>query len=269
MWYNNGNLLLIAVTIISDSGGGMFMNWFHDTTDKMVYGHEAWLEPAETHCHTGGQAEVLVKWGHNMKPEGLCRKENLKAMVLYPDGEKVTVPVSEGGQDYYTLRFAVPVEGYYHVVLENNGDYILDQDYQYHEGSRREFPQAAHAIHYLQYAQAFIRVGHDPEGTVRRAATQLELAPVAWKQWRKGEEVPLRLEFRGQALPDEVLDVIYSLNDVYKVWKESAGEGGVLKLHADRPGYYLAVARREVQEKQEGVYDTLSLTATLSFMVVK
>lgn len=226
---------------------------FEDTTNKMVYGHEPWLEMVESHCHAGGKAELLVKWGHNMQPEGLCKKDNLTAMAITPAGEMAILAVEGGFPDHYKLHAPVPTDGYYHVVVQNTGDYVLDRDYRYYQGTRREYPEAAHATHYIQYAQYFVRAGHDLESKPRLA----------------GEELTFEILLRGNRETDAVLDEAYSDGVDYRQWKEIGGVDGRKMMRPQDPGRYLVVARREVQERQDGVYDNLSLTTTLSFLVLK
>ena len=42
-----------------------------DTTDKLVYGHEGWLEDYLFHYHAGDTILTKFNWGHDMKRDGL------------------------------------------------------------------------------------------------------------------------------------------------------------------------------------------------------
>lgn len=240
-----------------------------DTTDLMVYGHEPWLEMAGSHGHAGGSVEVYVKWGHNMQTDGLARKDGMAALVVNPGGEKEELTLAGGGPGYYTLRFPTPADGFYHVVTKNTGSYVLDKEGKFHQGTRREHPDAAQAVFYNQYAQTFVPVGHDPEGVPRRAGTPLEIIPAVWKQWRVGDEIGLQVQFRNDPLDGAALDVACNGPGGYRQWQEMTGGDGRINLQAREPGRYLVVARHRVPEGEEGVYDALSLTATLCFFVTK
>lgn len=242
---------------------------FCDTTDLMVYGHELWLEMAGSHGHAGGSVEVYVKWGHNMRADGLARKEGMAALVVAPDGEKEELAIADGGPNYYILRFPTPIEGFYHVIAKITGSYVLDKEGRYHQGTRREHPHAAQAILYNQYAQAFVPVGHDLEGVPQRAGLPLEIIPAVWKQWQVDEEIGLQVQFRSEPLDGVALDVACNGPGGYRQWQEMTDGDGCLSLQAREPGRYLVVARYRVPEGEEGVYDALSLTATLGFMVTK
>jgi hypothetical protein len=163
-----------------------------DTTDRMGHGHELWLEMASSHSHAGGSADLYVKWGHNLRVDGLARKEGLTALVVAPNGEQAELPVADGGPDYYTLRLATPLDGFYHVVAKNTGSYVLDKEGRHYRGTRRDHPDAARVVFYNQYAQVFLPVGHDLEGVPHQAGIPLEIVPEAWRQWRAGAEIGLQ-----------------------------------------------------------------------------
>ena len=240
-----------------------------DTTDLMVYGHEPWLEMAGSHGHAGGSVEVYVKWGHNMQVDGLARKEGMAALVVAPGGEKEELALADGGPDYYTVGFPTPVDGFYHIITKNTGSYVLDKEGKHHQGTRREHPDAAQAIFYNQYAQTFVPVGHDLEGVPQGAGTPLEIIPAVWKQWRGGDEISLQVQFRGKPLDGATLDVACNGPGGYRQWQEMTGGDGCINLQAREPGRCLVVARHRLEEGEEGVYDALSLTATLYFFVTK
>ncbi|WP_027718439.1 DUF4198 domain-containing protein [Desulfovirgula thermocuniculi] len=242
---------------------------FCDTTDLMVYGHELWLEMVGSHGHAGGSVEVYVKWGHNMRADGLARKEGMAALVVAPGGEKEELVIADGGPDYYLLRFPTPAEGFYHVIAQNTGSYVLDKKGRYHQGTRREHPDVVQSVLYNQYAQAFVPVGHDPEGVPQRVGMPLEIIPAVWKQWRVGDEIGLQVQFRGEPLDGVALDVACNGPGGYRQWQEMTDVNGCIILQAREPGRYLVVARYRVPEGEEGVCDVLSLTTTLCFIVMR
>lgn len=65
------------------------------------------------------------------------------------------------------------------------------------------------------------------------------------------------------------MDVACIGPDGFRQWQEIAGADGRFTVGALEPGRYLVVARHLVSEAEKMVYDKLSLTATLSFMVTK
>jgi len=242
---------------------------FLDTTDLMVYGHEPWLEIGGSHGHEGEDAELHLKWGHNMRADGLASREGMAAFVVYPGGSTEELVVENGCAKFHVVSFNPPVDGLYNVVSKNIGSYVLDREGNHHQGTRREYPDAAKAVLYNQYAQCIVPVGHDLEGVPRSSGTTLEIRPVYWKHWQVGETLPLVVFFRGEPLDGIAVDVAVSGPAGYRQCQEMTGPEGGLALLAEEPGRYLVIARHRVPECEAGVYDELSLTATLAFMVTK
>ena len=101
---------------------------YRDTTHLMVQGHEGWLEVNNTHYHAGAPVEVLFKWGHNMKVDGLCQKERLVAYAFDPEGTKRMLSINDRDEESYAISFMPEREGYYQVVVEQNGIVTLTVD---------------------------------------------------------------------------------------------------------------------------------------------
>lgn len=259
----------VYYSIITWVAKGVMYMIFTDTTDLMVRGHEIWLEMAGSHGHAGTRAEVYVKWGQNMLGDGLLRKENLAALLVAPSGEKQDLAPLNGGSDYYKLRFTPQEEGYYHIVAMNTGSYVTDIGGRITKGTRREYPEAVEAICYIQYAQIFAAIGHDLKGMPKYAETVLEIIPEMWRHWHAGDEIALSLAFRGWRAGGVAVDVACAGPEGYRQWQETTGQDGRFNVIAREPGRYLVVARHLVSEAEKTVYDKLSFTATLSFMVTK
>jgi uncharacterized GH25 family protein len=242
---------------------------WRDTTDLMVYGHEGWLELTSSHGHEGGDFEVHLKWGHNMQTDGLASKEGIKAWLVTPAGDARDTVIEAGGPEYYVLKIPTPVDGFYQVVTVNTGNYVLDQEGKYLQGTRREHPDAAKAIFYKQFAQVFVPVGHDLEGVPRQAGIPLEIVAPSWKQWHAGDKISLQIQFRGELLDGVAVDIAYNGPGGYQQRQEMTGADGQIKLTVTDPGYYLLVVRHQVPEGEAEVYDDTSFTTTLWFMVTK
>jgi uncharacterized GH25 family protein len=107
------------------------MNNFRDTTHLVFHGHEGWLEFKSNHGHKGSPVEVFFKWGHNMKADGLCRKEILKSYLIDPNGEKSNLDMSESEGTAYKIAFTPEQEGIYRPVVEADGITTVTVDKQY------------------------------------------------------------------------------------------------------------------------------------------
>lgn len=149
------------------------------------------------------------------------------------------------------------------------GGYVLDREGKHLRGTRREYPEAAKAVLYIQFAQCIVPVGHHPEGAPRPVGADLEIRPAHWKHWRAGETLPLAVYYHGEALEGLAVDVGVSGPAGYRLRQEMTGPEGSLYVHAKEPGRYLVIARRTLPGGEESDCDELSLAATLAFMVAK
>ena len=239
---------------------------WRDTPDLVA---EVWLELTSNHGHEGKDFEVHLKWGHNMQTGGLVHKEGIKTWLVTPTGEAREIVLAPGGPDFYALKFPTPVDGFYHVVTINSGNYVMDQEGKYLPGTRKEHPDADQAIFYNQYAQVILPVGHGLEDVPGKANMPLEIIAHLWKQWRAGDEINLQVQFRGEPLAGATVDFVCKGPGGYQNWQDMTGANGEITLIARDPGYYLIVVRHRVPEGEEGVYDERSFTVTLWFMVTK
>lgn len=242
---------------------------FRDTTDLIVYGHEAWLEMGASHAHTGEESAVYLKYGHNMKVDGLARREGIEALAVWPDGNTEAISLEEGSPEYHLLKFTPTMEGFYSVVAKHPGNYAIDKEGNYHKGTRQDCPGAVKAVYYLQFAQIIVPAGHDPEAAPPATGMPLEIRAGKWKSWRAGDMLNLSVLFRGEPLDGINVDIVLDGPGGYRQWQKMTGGGGTLNLEAAEPGRYLLIARHKVPEGREGFYDEMSHTATLSLMVTR
>lgn len=241
---------------------------FRDTTDLMVYGHEPWIEMGATHGHTGEEASLYMKWGHNMKTDGLARREGMAARVIHPDGKKEDVFIQDGSPEYYLLKFVPHTEGFYHVVTQNEGRYVIDARGKYCPGTRKDYPDAVKAVYYVQFAQAIVPAGHDLEGTPQSSGAPLEIRAELWKNWRAGDVLNLSLYNRGEPLDGIIVDLAVDGPSGYRQWQKMTGTGGTFSVQAEEPGRYIAIARHRVPGDGDN-FDEISFTVTLAFMVTR
>jgi ABC-type Co2+ transport system, periplasmic component len=193
---------------------------FRDTTDLMVYGHEAWLEMGASHAHTGEESTIYLKYGHNMKVDGLARREGIEALVVRPDGKSQAIRLEEGSAEYHLLKFTPAMEGLYNVVAKHPGNYAIDKEGKYHKGTRQDCPDAVKAVHYLQFAQTIVPAGHDLEAAPPAAGTPLEIKAGHWKSWRAGDVLEFTVLFRGDPLDGINVDLALDGPGGYRQWQK-------------------------------------------------
>lgn len=243
--------------------------YFRDTTDLMVYGHEAWLEMGASHGHAGEETMIYLKYGHNMKIDGLARREGIEAVTFHPDGHREEIIIEEGTPEYHLLKFTPPAEGLYCVVAMHPGNYVIDKEGKYHRGTRRDYPEAVKAVFYQQFAQIIVPAGHDQEKKPPVTGMPLEIRAGHWKQHRAGDVLDLTVMYRNEPLDGVVVDIASDGPGGYKQRQEMTGSDGALNIKVPEPGCYLLIARHRIPAGDEELYDEISLTATLSLMVTR
>lgn len=242
---------------------------FRDTTDLMVYGHEGWLECSHTHGHPGKKAEVLLKWGHNMQADGLCRKEGLKAWVINPEGEKAELDVAEGSPDYYLLSFVPEKEGLYRVVAQLENFYSIDIEGKHRQGSRRECPDAVESVAYTQIYSTVVPVGHGLTGNVCPAGTLMEIGPKEWLGWQAGSDLELEVSMNQLPMADQ--EVIMAVNgpEGYNSSRITTDKKGSARVNLQNPGKYLFLARTSFPDQVAGSHEKRQVTGTLTVLVTR
>ncbi|MDN5366054.1 MAG: hypothetical protein PWP44_1257 [Thermacetogenium sp.] len=247
------------------------MKELRDTTGLVIKGHEGWLEFRSGHGHPGSPVEVLFKWGHNMKVDGLCRKEILKSYLVDPKGKKSELPIGEREDSAYKVAFTPEQTGFYRPFVVAEGYSTVTVDGQYLSVPKKDCEFPLESMAYTQYASAVVPVGHDLEGEVRSTGASLELLPLFWKQWRAGDTLELQVEYQGEPAAGAQVALIYGFaeeNESPRV--KDADDQGKVAFEFEKPGYYLAmVKRRDGDDHREGYYDCRYYTATLFMMVTK
>jgi len=248
------------------------MQKYRDTTNLVVKGHEGWLEFRSTHGHHGSPSEVLYKWGHNMKVDGLCRQEILNAFLIAPNGEKSELSI-DGPADTetaYKITFTPEQAGFYRPLVVAEGITTVTIDGQYLSVPKKDCEFPLESIAYTQYASAVIPVGHDLEGDVQPVGGILELHPLCWKQWRAGDTIEIQVRINGSPAANKQVALINGMTeDEEPQLKESDSEGKVA-FTFEKPGYYLALVRYiDNDDVREGYYDRRNYTATLFMLVTK
>ena len=247
------------------------MNDFRDTTHLVIHGHEGWLEFRSSHGHHGSPVEVYFKWGHNMKVDGLCRKEILKAYLVDPNGKKSDLEIGDPEETAYRITFTPKQAGLYRPVVEADGITTVTVDGQYLNVPKKDCEFPLESVAFTQYASAIIPVGHDLEGEVQSGGCNLELLPISWKPWRAGDTMELQVRAKGSPAAGTQVAMINGMaeDNEEPVLKDADSEGKVA-FTFEKPGFYLALVRyADNGDARDGYYYRRNYTATLHLLVTK
>lgn len=247
----------------------MDRNGFHiqDTTLRMYYGHEGWLEQDRNYYEVGERANVRFKWGHNMEVDGLCALERLQAWLTGPDLQKTPCTLLPGAGVYYELSFRGDKAGFYQLMVQHDGMLSITADGGHALGSRKEHPNALEALAFTQYSKCLLKFGNDTVFVPEFAKTKLDLLPLDWEGLKTDSPATFQVLFKEKPLEQGEVTVVRS-------GKEAPARIDVMELRKDGkitftpdPGgnYLLLVRHKDETDRQEGVYDKRSYTCVFSF----
>ena len=246
------------------------MQKYRDTTDLVVKGHEGWLEFRSTHGHHGSPVEAFYKWGHNMKVDGLCRREILNAFLIAPNGEKSELAIGETDDTAYKLTFIPEGSGFYRLVVVAEGVTTVTVDGKYLSVPKKDCEFPLESIAYTQYASAVIPVGHDLEGDVQPVGGILELRPLYWKHWRAGDTIEIQVRINGSPAANTQVALINGMTEEDEPQLKDSDSEGKVAFTFDKPGYHMALTRYiDNDDVKEGYYDRRTFATTLFILVTK
>ncbi len=240
-------------------------NNIKDTTDKLVYGHEGWLEDYIFHYHAGDSIMTMLKWGHNMECDGLPRTEELTFKAFAPDGTAGEVEIKDTGKEYLDLTAETDQEGIYIFSTQYDNCYAEYPNDKWKKGTKKDNPDAISVDRYVQSATGCIVVGHSHNTDVFDAPLLTSLLPVN-PEFVVGHELTFVLKTDGKPQACDDITLIYKGDSDKKETKLSTGADGILKITPEEPGVYVILARY-VLDGDSDDYDKIHYTATHCFRV--
>ena len=179
-----------------------------DTTDKLVYGHEGWLEDYLFHYHAGDTILTKFNWGHDMKRDGLPRLYELDIKAFGPKGDVYPVEAEETGEEYVNLTTDTDREGMYIFTGIYDNCYAEYPDNVWKKGTRENNPDAINVGRYVQSYTNCISVGHSGDTNVFDAPLPTSLLPVNPK-YVVGNELTFVLKTEGKPQSTDDVIIIY------------------------------------------------------------
>lgn len=241
-----------------------------DTTDKLVYGHEGWLEEYPSHYHAGDPIMAKLKWGHNMEIDGLPRKEDITFRAYAPDGSVGEIQVDESGHEWLDLTADTDQEGFYLLVCTYNNCYAEFEGNKWKRGSRKEHPDAKEVRNYHQNATTCISVGHHHETDLSGIPElRISLLPLKGPKYYVGEEVRFQLKIDGKPAAKQEALLVHPTENGLEETTVTCDDNGQFTICPKEAGLYDLIARYRHEEKKEGEYEGESLTASHCFKVVE
>jgi uncharacterized GH25 family protein len=239
-----------------------------DTTDMMVYGHEAWIITDKSVYEPGEEVCGIMRWGHHMRPDGFFRLDEIRAFATDEKGNRIAItPVKGLGDergDYYELCFTPASEGIYTLMCIYDNNYVRDEKDVYYEGDRRTYPDILDAKNYPQIYVTNITVG-DKKGTPEFIhESRVSFVPDPWEA--DSDVLHLKLIHDKFPLKGSTVVVVFYDGKEYFERILNTDEEGRIFFSVEKKGVYMAVTRTPLAEGIPGIYDSKEIASTFTYV---
>ena len=239
-----------------------------DTTNMMVYGHEAWIVTDKSVYAPGEEVCGIMRWGHHMRPDGFFRLDEIRAFATDEKGNRIAItPVKGPGDelgDYYELRFTPTGTGIYTIMCIYDNNYVRNEKDEYFEGDRRTYPDILEAKNYPQIYETCITVG-EKSGTIDFIhESRVSFIPEPWEA--DTDVLHLRLIFDKYPVKGASVAVIHYDGENYFERFLNTDQDGKIFFSVDKKGVYMAVTRKDLDEGIEGIYEGKGVASTFTYV---
>ena len=239
-----------------------------DTTDYLVYGHEAWIITDRSVYEPGQEVHGILRWGHHMHPDGFFRLDEFRAFVSDEAGNRIALqPVKGPGDDqgdFYELIFTPQSAGIHTITAIYDNNWIRNEKDEYFEGDRRTYPDVLDAKNYPQIYETCITVGDKKADASFIHETRVSLVPTPWEP----DADLLNLTLIHDRFPIKHASVTVVFTDGSEFFERNliTNEEGRIFFSTQKKGVYMAVTRTPLAEGIEGVYDSKEIATTFTYV---
>ncbi len=239
-----------------------------DTTDMMVYGHEAWIVTDKSVYEKGETVHSVMRWGHNMRPDGFFRIDEIRVFASDEKGNRIAIePVKGAGDelgDYYELDFTPTSEGIWTLMCIYDNNYVRNEKDEYFEGDRRTYPDILEAKNYPQIYVTCISVGEKSDKTQFIHESRVSFIADPWVA--DTDVLHLQLIFDKFPLKGQsVIVVHYDGENYFERFLNTDNEGKIF-FNVEKKGVYMVVTRKDLEEGIEGIYEGKGVASTFTYV---
>ena len=239
-----------------------------DTTDMLVYGHEAWIVTDKSVYEPGEEVCGILRWGHNMRPDGFFRQDEFRAFVQDEAGNRIALSPAKGPGDewgdYYELRFTPTSKGIHTIMAIYDNNYVRDEKDVYYEGDRRTYPDILDAKNYPQIYATCISVKEKSAPVAFIHESRVAFVPTPWE----ADADVVNLTLIHDKFPVKGASVIVVHYDGKEYFERflNTDDNGRIFFNTEKKGIYMAVTRKPLAEGIEGIYDSKEIASTFTFV---
>ena len=240
-----------------------------DTTDMVVYGHEAWITTDKNTYAPWETVHAVLRWGHNNRPDGFCRLDEFRAFLVDPQGNRKVLSPKQGNPDalgdYYDIDFVPHGEGVFTIMVIYDNIYGRSDSDEYFEGTRGDFPDIKEVIRYLQPYSACFTVGEPGAQPAFVEDSRISFVP-AFPEGMAPDKLTVRLLQDRFPIRQASVTLVYYDGITWFERMMTTDENGTLFFNTEAPGQYCLIYRTGLNEPLPGVYEKKEVTATYTFL---
>lgn len=221
-------------------------------------GHEIWLGEAR---QDGGQAEVALIFGHNMRPDGSLDEKRINPTVYKPGGNTLK-PELSSANDRHRLTFPCAEDGCYTVIVDLVPVIITQDKDGYHIGPKFQFKNVTYSGAIIQMAKRILTVGDVQMDLKDPVHGIMEIVP-GKLGYNKGDEAEVRVFYEGKPLAGAELRAV-SGKEGAEMAQIKTDDQGYARVPLTVDGEWMFLARhQDPTKKVSDEFDTTNFITTL------
>lgn len=223
---------------------------------------EAWITIDKNHFEPGETVDAVLHWGHNMCPDGLFIANDFRVCLTDPLGNISEIIPAKINGSFFHLSFEVYSVGVYTLT----GIYENDEKLTCYKRTQSERPNNG-VIHYLQICSACFFVGKCEVAVPKVPNTRMVFVPEKWEVPGSYKLISIYLKKDGKPVPYVPVTMIFRNSDGYLERDLQTDEFGNVYFVPYMAGTYCLINKSILDESKPGIYDSLIISTTFSFIL--
>lgn len=227
---------------------------------------EAWITIDKNNFEPGETVDAVLHWGQNMCPDDVYTANDFSVCLTDPLGNNSEIiPVKVNG-GFFRLSFEVYSVGAYTLtgIYENTS--CCDEKLRCLKGTQSERTNNG-VINCLQICSACFFVGKCEVAVPKAPNSRMVFVPEKWEVPGSYKLISVYLKRDGKPVPYVPVRMIFSNSDGYLERELLTDEYGNVYFVPYMAGTYCLINNSTLDESKPGIYDSVSISTTFSFMI--
>lgn len=240
------------------------MEWLNRTLDKrsleqlsmVYYGHELWLD---TPCGRGKSVSCHLRYGHNMKADGVAPKSYVNPFAYTPDATKRVRAKETEEKDGWKLSVPKTVAGDYTFYIDSSSVWCRDSKGEWVMGAKSKVGDVQYSGAYELVAKKIVPVNAKGD-FAPKVHTTLDILPMV-RKIRAGSAAEFTVKYERKNLDGAQLKAYCRESDKEQMVDVVKGKASV---KIDQKGTWMFLVRhRDESKKVDDEFDEVVYVTTL------